>query len=271
MTCLYITAGLIILILLLFILAVMPAQRKNKTVEKLGVTKFAHRGLHNKDKGIPENSIYAFGEAIKRKIGIEIDLHLSKDNNTVVIHDTSTLRTTGKEGKVTEMTTAEISRLTLDGTSERVPFLNDVLELVDGTVPLLIELKVDGGNYAALCEAVFSQLDRYEGDYLVQSFDPRVLLWLKKNRPNVGRGQLATAILPINPILAFLMKNLLGNFLTKPHFIAYDHRFFNKISAPKMCKRIFGSQIYLWTVTEKAMLEENAKNGITSIFEGFKP
>ena len=268
--------GVVILITALVLLAValymlLPAIKKNRTVEKHRKTNFAHRGLHDIQKGIPENSLSAFGEAVKSGFGFEFDVHLTKDKNIVVMHDTSLKRTAGKGALITEMTTDELKKVALLGSNEPVPFLSDVLELVDGRVPLLIELKTDGKNYAELCENCFKLLDKYEGDYLIESFDPRVLMWLKKNRKNIARGQLATGNITKNKFLNFLYRNLFSNLITRPHFIAYDKWNYKKLFVLKVLKSIFGTATYIWTIRDMKEFDEVEKHGSSSIFENFIP
>lgn len=268
---LYIAIGVLAFLIFLYFFMIMPSIRKNDTVEKIGIAIFAHRGLHDKERHIPENSLAAFERAIQLGVGIELDVHLTADNGTVIMHDTTTDRMTGVSGNVTEMTQAKLARLRLNGTNETIPFLSDVLHLVDGSVPLLIELKSDGGNYASLCKECFKLLDNYKGCYVIESFDPRILFWIRRNRPNVGRGQLATHDSNKSPFFTFLLSNLMLNFLSRPHFFAYDIRYINKSLAPNLCKKLFGSKLYIWTVTDKCELKHNLENGNSSIFEGFEP
>ena len=274
---LYILANLFVVILTVAVVLLiaaaymlLPAMKKNKTVEKHRKTNFAHRGLHDIKNGIPENSISAFGESIKAGFGFEFDLHLTKDNNIVVMHDTSLKRTAGIDRLVTEMTTDELKKVTLLGSNEQVPFLSEVLELVDGQVPLLIELKTDN-NYAELCENCFKLLDKYEGDYLIESFDPRVLMWLKKHRKNVARGQLATGGATKSKVLNFFLGNLFSNVIARPHFIAYDKWNYKKLFSLKVLKSLFGTATYVWTIKDKNEFDEVEKHGSSSIFESFMP
>lgn len=267
--------GVVILMVAVIIFVVaaymlLPAMKKNKMVEKHRKTNFAHRGLHDIKNGIPENSISAFGESIKAGFGFEFDVHLTKDKNIVVMHDTSLKRTAGVDQLVTEMTTDELKKVTLLGSNDQVPFLSEVLELVDGQVPLLIELKTDD-NYAELCENCLKLLDKYEGDYLIESFDPRVLMWLKKHRKNVARGQLATSGATKSKVLNFFLGNLFSNLIARPHFIAYDKWNYKKRFTLKVLKSVFGTATYVWTIKDKNEFDEVEKHGSSSIFEGFIP
>ncbi len=267
----YVGIGVLLFLIVLYVLAVMPAIRKNKTVEKLGITQFAHRGLHDKEKGVPENSMLSFKLAAENGFGMELDVHLTKDNGVVIMHDGTTDRLTGVKGYIPDMTSDELRALHLDGTDETVPFLEDLLKEIDGKVPLLIEIKTDGNNHKELCTECFKILDTYEGDYVIESFDPRVLRWLKKNRPAVGRGQLASREKGSPAIRNFALTHLLFNFLAKPHFIAYNEYWVNKIFEPRLCKSLFGAKLYLWTIREENNLYAHKKKGISSIFECFVP
>ncbi len=267
----YVGIGVLVFLILLYLLAIMPSLRKNKAVEKLGVTKFAHRGLHDKEKGVPENSMLAFKLAAEHGFGMELDVHLTKDNKVVIMHDGTTDRLTGFKGYIPHMTGDELKELRLGGTDEPVPFLTDLLDEIDGKVPLLIELKTDGKNHKELCTECFKLLDTYKGDYVIESFDPRVLRWLKKNRPQIGRGQLSCIQGGPNPVMNFVPTRMLFNFLAKPHFIAYDENSVNKILAPRLCKSLFGAKLYLWTIRKEENLYSHAEKGISSIFECFIP
>ena len=268
---LYIALGIFVFWGLLCFAAMIPSMKKNPTVEKLGTTVFAHRGLHDKGLNIPENSLAAFKRSADNGFGAEFDVRLSKDLKPVIMHDSTVDRMTGTHGKINEMTGEKLSGLKLGGTEERIPLLKDVLELVNGRVPLLIELKTDGGNYIKLCRECFKLLDHYKGDYAVESFDPRVLWWMRRNRPNVGRGQLAAGegISPL--IFKIILKHLCLNFLSKPHFIAYDTRHIEKTCAPVICNKLFGCRLYAWTVTDNKTLKKYRSSEISSIFEGFIP
>ena len=109
---------------------------------------YAHRGLHS--DGIPENSMAAFRAALEKGYGIEFDLHLLKDGNLAVIHDSALKRTTGKEGRVEDLTTQELERYALEGTEETIPTFRQLLDLYAGKAPLIVELKPVDGNHAAL-------------------------------------------------------------------------------------------------------------------------
>ena len=151
--------------------------------------RYAHRGLHG--DGAPENSMAAFRRAVEGGYGIELDVHLLKDGSLAVLHDHSLKRTAGADVLIEDITPADLANYRLEGTDEAIPLFSQVLELVAGRIPLIVELKSTTGNFAALTEAVTRMLDTYQGIYCIESFDPRCVHWLKCNRPELIRGQLA--------------------------------------------------------------------------------
>lgn len=267
---LVVLGGLILLIAALYLIGMAPSLKKNPMVEKFGLIRLAHRGLYD-NIGIPENSLAAFRRSIEYGFGMEMDVHLTKDGQLVVFHDDTLDRICGVPGKVCEKTLAELKELNLLGTEERIPTFEEFLALVDGRVPILIEFKCDGNNYAALCTRIYETLDNYTGPYVMESFDPRAVAWVRKNRPEVGRGQLASRTSGPTAFLRFMMRNLLMNVLARPHFIAFDWNSAKKLPAPVLCRKLFGAAAYEWTVRDEALLLENEKLGISNIFEGFIP
>jgi glycerophosphoryl diester phosphodiesterase len=129
----------------------------------------AHRGLH--DAARPENSLAAFEASAQAGHPIELDVHLTADGHAVVFHDDDLPRMTGRPGRVADATLAELRALPLLDTDERIPSLDDVLALVHGRVPVLVELKARA-PYGPLEQAVRDRLRRRPGAYAVQSLDP---------------------------------------------------------------------------------------------------
>lgn len=232
----------------------------------------AHRGLHDKPQ-VPENSMAAFSHAVEKGYGIELDLHLTADGKLAVFHDNTLERTSNGEGKVKEHTLEELKKLHLEGTDQQIPHFEQVLELVQGRVPLIIELKAEG-NSAELCQATLNALQDYDGYFCIESFDPRPLLWLKRNRPEITRGQLSQNFLKHSEGLPFVLKILLTslmlNFITKPDFVAYNH--LHRGDLPNhLCKNLWKMQGVAWTVTSSEDKVALDKEGYISIFEGFEP
>ena len=132
---------------------------------------YAHRGLHG--NGVPENSMAAFRASLEHGYGIEFDLHLLKDGNLAVIHDSLLKRTTGQEGRIEDLTTEDLKNYHLEGTEETIPTFQELLDLYDGKAPLIVELKPVNGNHAKLTETACEMLQAYPGVYCIESFDPR--------------------------------------------------------------------------------------------------
>ena len=255
--------------LLLFLLA---GRRNHPDLEKLRGWSYAHRGLHG--EGIPENSMAAFRRSLEHGYGIELDVHLMKDGELAIVHDSSLKRTAGADVRIEDLTAEELSKYPLEGTGETIPLFRDVLALYDGKAPLIIELKPEKGNHAALSKATCDLLESYDGAYCLESFDPRAVLWLKKHRPQLIRGQLAYNYFTKKGMLPWVLKFLLTfnlmNVMTRPDFIAYrcDHL---KVFTNFLCRKVLGLQGVTWTLKTKEDHDDAVKKGWIPIFEGFIP
>lgn len=184
---------------------------------------YAHRGLHTKDKTVPENSLPAFAAAVAAGYGMELDVQLSKDGAVVVFHDDTLDRVTGVHGRVEDFTLEELQAMPLCGTNQHMPLFSEVLAAVAGKTPMIVELKT-GKRNRELCEKTLALLREYEGAYCVESFDPTLVAWFKKNAPDILRGQLADdyASYRGSPApAAFALSRCLGNCLARPQFIAW--------------------------------------------------
>ena len=264
-----------LLLAVLYALSMMTKRRpKSGFYAKLGDCHYAHRGLHALHAGIPENSLRAFRLAANNGFGAELDVRMSRDGRLVIMHDESLKRTTGANANISGVTTQVLSQLTLEGTREKVPYLEDVLPLFEGKTPLLIELKPENGNHEELTRKVTNLLKQYPAlDYMIESFDPRVLMWLRKHRPDIIRGQLSQnffkdELCVLNPFMRFLMSNMMANFLTRPDFVAYKYEDRFDL-APGLCKKLWGPQFFWWVVTSQEDANELLQQGDKIIFEGF--
>lgn len=263
------------LILILLALAVLATtgRTKHPGLEKLKGWAYAHRGLHG--EGRPENSMAAFRAALENGYGIELDLHLTRDGELAVIHDTSLKRTAGVDVKVTELTVEALGEYRLEGTQEQIPLFHQVLDLFAGKAPLIIELKADGNNAEALVDTAVKAMAGYPGPWCMESFDPRVVYALKKHYPDVIRGQLAfdyfTGKSSVNPVVKFLLTNSLLNFLTQPDFVAYDFHHRKNTPANAVWQKIWKLQGVSWTIRSQADFDTAVAEGWLPIFENFKP
>ena len=264
--------GGLALLALLYVLSTM-CRKGHKGLENLRGWSYAHRGLHG--NGIPENSMAAFRAALDGGYGIELDLHLMKDGKLAVFHDNTLDRTTGKSGRLEDLTAEDLVNYPLEGTDEQIPLFSQVLELYNGKAPMIVELKPVGGNHAALTKAACDMLDAYHGVYCLESFDPRCIHWLKNNRPELIRGQLTENFIANKKSpLPFWMKAILThqveNFLVKPDFVAYKFAD-RKTLSNFLVHKLWGAQGVTWTLKTPQEYAEAVEEGWIPIFEGFRP
>lgn len=181
----------------------------------------AHRGLF--DEKHPENSLAAFKNAVKNKLPIELDVSLLTDGTPVIFHDEKLARMTGKDGFISNCKYEDIQKLTLANTKERIPTLQETLDLIDGKVPILVEIK-NYGKVGPFEKAVWKVLQNYKGEYAVESFNPYSVEWFKVNAPKVKRGQIAafTEEKEIIGVRRFFLKRMwLNKKVSEPNFIVY--------------------------------------------------
>jgi glycerophosphoryl diester phosphodiesterase len=183
----------------------------------------AHRGLHTGDSVRPENSLAAFRAAMREDFPIELDVHLAAGGEVVVFHDDALERMTGDPRAISETRVRDLDELRLLDSPERVPTLREVLDLVDGDVPILIEIK-NRGEVGPLEVAVVRELAGYPGDFAIQSFNPYSLAAVRDANPRIPRGQLASGFEGENLAFheVFVLRSLLMNWKSRPDFIAYD-------------------------------------------------
>ena len=214
----------------------------------------AHRGLFDREK-IPDNSMLAYQKAIEKGYAIELDVNMTKDGYIVVFHDNSLKRMTGSKNDIATMTLSEIKKLKLLGTENRIPTFEDVLLQVSGRVPLLIEVKINN-RYKELMKKLINLLEKYNGNYSIQSFDPRIVYFLKKNAPQISRGQISSK--NIREVKSRVLKILLGkmifNVITKPNFISYQYLSINSKFYLKQKNK--GRDVIAWTLKNKEDYEK---------------
>ncbi len=258
-------AGTLVLTALLYLL-VLVRPRGKQPADKLLLCDYAHRGLHG--HGIPENSLAAFEKACGAGYGIELDVQLSRDGEVMVFHDYTLTRMTGVEKKLCELTASELKALHLGGTEETIPTFAQVLALVNGRVPLLVELKGENLD-TSLCEKVAAHLKDYPGVYCLESFNPLLIGKMGKYLHDAYRGLLYTNVCrdkkkysPLNLVITAMLLN----FMAKPHFIAYNH--LDRGALPvRITTGLYRAPRFVWTVRGEAELERAHKLGEHPIFE----
>lgn len=263
----------ITIIIVLYLLAIMPKLKKNTRHTELNGWHYAHRGLHNNKTDLPENSIKAFKAAAENHYGIELDVQLTKDQVPVVIHDYNLKRPCHVDRKVSETTYEELTNYKLFKSQETIPRFKEVMECINGKVPLIIELKIPW-KAVATCEAVSGILKDYKGIYCIESFNPFGLIWYKKHHPEIIRGQLSTDFVKEkidgSKVQYFILKHLLFNFYTKPDFIAYQHEYKKNLSFT-LCRKLYRTKAIAWTIKSQKDMDLCQKYFELFIFDSFLP
>lgn len=257
------------LLLLFLYLLVLIRPRKGIAPDPALLCDYAHRGLHG--DGIPENSLAAFERAATAGVGIELDVQLSRDGEVMVFHDYTLTRMTGVEKKLAELNAAELSALTLAGSTEHIPTLSEVLALVNGRVPLLVELKGEDTG-TALCEKLAPLLSEYKGAYCLESFNPLLIGKMKKYLPSAFRGLLYTNVCKEKNSASLLNRLLTAmalNFIAKPNFIAFHQGYRNSLPV-RLTTRLWHAPRFTWTVRTEEELRIAHENGECPIFEHLK-
>lgn len=203
----------------------------------------AHRGLH--DNKYPENSIGAFIQAIKKNYIIELDIHLLKDNTIVVFHDDNLKRMTGINKKIKDYTYNELKDIKLLDTKYNIPTFDEVLKLIDGKVPLIVEFKYDRKTGDLEREAV-KLLDNYKGLFCIKSFNPMTVRWFKKNRNNYIRGLLVDN--KWGSKKEIISSSMILRFICKPDFLSCKYSIIDKRKVKKLSKKI---PVLGWTIKSK--------------------
>lgn len=196
------------------------AVRDRGRLAQLVAYPYAHRGLHG--RGPIENSRAAFAAAIARRHGIELDVQASRDGDAFVFHDYDLHRLTGESGAVRDRGSDELARIWLAGTEETIPTLPEILELIGGRVPLLIEVKSPNRRVGPLCQSVRAALEGYPGVAAVMSFNPQIGRWFARHAPDVVRGLVVTE--ENRRGLRGRIGRRLAFMRARPHFLAYDIR-----------------------------------------------
>ena len=258
-------AAAVLALIMVYLLVLIRPTRKTGQSDALKCD-YAHRGLHG--NGVPENSLAAFEAACEAGYGIELDVQLSRDGVVMVFHDYTLKRMTGVEKRLSELDAEALGALSLDETGETIPTLASVLSLVDGRVPLLIELKGEDVS-TALCERLEAQLRGYKGVFCMESFNPLLIGNMKTRFPDVFCGLLYTNVCrdkKKRSALNILLTAMALNVVAKPDFIAYNQE--DRKSLPvRIATGLYRTPRFVWTVKTQAQLDTAHANGEFPIFE----
>lgn len=269
MIVLIVISATVVGLFLIWLWMIAPRARKKEMAPFL--RPYAHRGLWDEQK--PENSMAAFQAAAEAGFGIELDVQLSKDGTVMVFHDYTLDRVCGKEGLLTDLTAAELSTLRLKDTEQTIPTLAEVLRLVDGRVPLLIELKGETGD-TAVVSATLAVLEGYTGAWCMESFNPLIVRAVKKQAPHVVRGLLSSDLCKEkvrgNAFINFLLTKSLVTFLCRPNFHAWDGRYPRRLGL-QIGLRWFKAGSLVFTISTQKDYDDFMARGIYPIFERFVP
>lgn len=298
------TVALIVVLVLaiIYLLCIMPRMVGRPDYKPFKELMYAHRGLHDNESDAPENSMAAFRKAVEGGYGMELDVQLSKDGVPVIFHDFTlermarmevdasvegTVTVDGAEvnllgktvvpakGKVSDYTFEELQQFTLGKSGEKIPTFKELLEMVDGKTPLIIEYKIPGVANVKVCELCNEMLKEYKGLYCIESFNPFAVLWYRRHNKKVLRGQLSDSYIKEKQtgypkILFFILHHLMLNFLAKPDFIAYNHFYYKDVSR-RLCRYLYGGLAAAYTIKSQQQLEDRSGDFDMFIFDSFIP
>lgn len=259
---------LIISFIFLYGYCIFPRLSKKKELKEFEKYYYAHRGLHNEQ--YPENSLPAFENAKNHGYGIELDVHVTKDDELVICHDFNIQRVCGVDLEISETSYEELKKYKLFNSDYGLPRLKDVFDCIDHKIPLIIEIKQKGMN-VHVCEKTAELLDQYKSNFVVESFNPLAMNWFLKHRPHYIRGQLSMDFSDddsLSTILKFGLKHLCLNFLSRPDFIAYHIKDLNEFSFRLLSKF---TKTVIWTCKDENTFHDMKNKYNLIIFENFKP
>lgn len=268
----WIVLAVIVLLILLYLFCLAPNMGRREEMRPFEEVYIAHRGLFDNHSEWTENSLPAFQRAVDAGYGIELDIQLTADHQMVVFHDGNLKRMCGVDKMVYECTYEELCRYTLLDSQQRIPLFRDVLEVIGGKVPLIVEVKSEG-DWKETTRTMAEMMKGYRGVYCMESFHPLAVAWYRDNCPEVIRGQLSTNYFKDEPKRSvwerFVLTNLLMNWRARPDFIAYNHKHVDQFSY-RVC-RLFGVENVAWTIKNQKELEQAKRVFQVLIFDSFIP
>lgn len=224
----------------------------------------AHRGLHDLNNTRWENTLAAFDAAAKTGFAIECDVHLTKDGGVIVFHDDDLERLTGQKGRISDLTLAEATALKIGGTNDHAPSLREMLDLVAGRVPVVIELKGIEGRDDGLVAAVANELAGYKGEAAIMSFDHHLVRLFASDAPGIPGGLTAEGT---------QMKHFEAHFSMLAHQISFVSYNVHHLPNPfvSFVREKLNLPVISWTVRNPEMKTHSDQNVDQITFEGFDP
>ena len=255
--------------------AIKPRTKGKPDMSVFSSYDYANGGLHDYCKNFPENSIDAYEAAYKHGYGVVMPVRVTKDGVPVVFADHELWRMCNKDGIIEDMTIDEVKELRLLETKHQIPTLKEALDLIDGQVPVLIQLKSQDGNYTHLSESAALVLDGYDGVFAVESLDYRCVRWFMRYRPAVIRGQMLEKSVDFgDSIFSFLRqfaKNwLLTNYMSRPDFIS-THIVDRKSISLRFCQMLYHVPVVHWTICTLKGYERSRMEDAIVVFEDIEP
>ncbi len=236
----------------------------------------AHRGLHDRDAGVIENSRSAVEAALAGNFAIEVDLQPDRDDNPMVFHDETLDRLTRSGGRIDALGVSELREIQYQDSTDTIMALEDLLIAVAGKVPLIVEIKSMWRDQHRFVEKIVAKFHAYDGEFALMSFDPVIMMTIKSLAPEFCRGLVAEQFRDaaywkqLSWAQKFVLKNLLWSFRVRPHFVAY-----NIADLPTIATYLFhgllNKPLLTWTVRTHADRQRAEKFTDAMIFEGFVP
>lgn len=236
----------------------------------------AHRGLHDEADGIVENSASAIEAAIAKDYAIEVDLQCAADRVPIVFHDRVLNRLTAESGAVTDRDATALCDIPLRDSEDRILSLDGLLGIVDGRVPLVIEVKSTWSDDHTYVRNITAALAPYKGNVAVMSFDPDCVAAFRDLAPSLPRGLIGERFederhwCELSAARRFAMRHLLTAAIARPNFIAYDIRALPAL-APGIARDVFHLPLLTWTVRNEADKAHAELFADAMIFENIEP
>ena len=265
---LYLIIFIVVSLAVTYVFLVMPRSADAADMD-LQSTDYAYGGLSSKK--LPQCSPSAILKAKEEGYGIAVTVQMTRDNKPVVFNGSDLYLLLGVKNRIGRLTLAQLSVLRFGATGESVLTLKELLSIVDGQVPLLLEIRPEP-RCMSLCNRLARIMDTYNGAFAVQSVDPRVLAFFKKYRPRFARGQIVCKRYPtsMGKLTAFARRHMLTNAVSRPDFITVDGSLMNE-PAVILATKVFRSKCFIRRVRSYEQYEVCHMRGLFTIFEGIRP